>query len=80
MMNDGVEADVERSRADLAVPVGAARGSEAEVPLADDARRIAGALKHRRQRRPARLDDQRRVAGRMSVPGFRQAYSPVSIA
>ena len=80
MMNDVVEADVERAGLDLAVPVGVAGRAEAEVPLADDAGRVAGALQHRRQRRPAGLDDQRRVAGRTPVPGFRQAYSPVSIA
>ena len=65
---------------DLAVPVGSARGAEPEVPFADDAGRVAGALKHARQRRPAGFDDQRGVARETPVPGFRQAYSPVSIA
>ena len=42
--------------------------AEPEVPLADDARPIAGALQHARERRPARLDDQPGVAGQDAGP------------
>ena len=57
-----VEADVVRARPDVAVPVRSTLGPEPEMPLADDPCGIACAAQHRRQRGPARLDDQRRVA------------------
>ena len=65
-----VEADLERAGLDLAVPVDVAL-AQAEVPLADDAGRVARLLEHRRQRRPAGLDDQRASPGRMPVPCLR---------
>ena len=62
-----VEADLERAGLDLAVPVGAAV-AEAEVPLADDARGVAGLLQQRRQReRPGSMISAA-SPGRMPVP------------
>ena len=57
-----VEADVVRRRRDFAVPVRPACGPETEVPLADDACRVACAPQQRGQRGPTGLDDQRRIA------------------
>jgi hypothetical protein len=57
-----VEADLAGPGPDLAVPVDLAP-AQAEMPFADDARRVARRLQHRGERRPAGLDDQVGVAG-----------------
>ena len=52
-----VEADFERAGLDVAVPIDLAV-AQAEVPLADDTRRVAGLLEHRRERGSPGRDDQ----------------------
>ena len=48
-----VEADARSGRRDLAVPVRATRRAQTEMPLADDAGRVAGTFQHRGQGRRA---------------------------
>ena len=66
----GIEADVGRARSNLAVPVRSAVRAETEVPLPHHAGRVTGPLKHAGQRRPARLDDERRVARQNAGAGL----------
>ena len=56
-----IKADLQRPWLDVLVPVDTAV-AKAEVPFADDSRRVTGALEHRRDRRLAGPDDGRCVA------------------